>query len=68
MMSFVERLATHGGMATCGEHLGVFVGTDIRGCPRGWVYVPLEQATPEIVREALDTARAGRKSWPEKEI
>ena len=64
--SYAVYLAEHGGMATCGEHLGVMVGTDPYGCPRGWVFVPLG-ATAEIVQEALNLAKRGRSAWPPKD-
>ena len=67
-MRYYEHLATNGGMCTCGDHLGVFVGTTIEGCPKGWVYVPLEDATPSLVKEAIREARTGRAKWPPAEI
>ena len=66
-MSYAAMLASRGGMAACGDHLGVFVGTDIKATPRGWIFVPLETATESVVAEAIETAKAGRTIWPEKE-
>ncbi len=68
MSKYVEHLAANGGMATCGEHLGVMVGTDEFACPAGWVFVPLEGATTQIVSEALAVAKKGRAGWPEKVV
>ncbi len=67
-MDYAERLARHGGIANCGDSLGVFVAprNTVKQTPSGWVFVPLETATTEIVREALDCAKAGRSGWPDK--
>lgn len=54
-------------MMTCGEHLGVFVGTDILACPKGWVFIPLADATPALVRQAIEHANRGRKNWPKNQ-
>lgn len=67
-MSYAAMLARRGGMAACGDCLGVFVGTDEMATPRGWVFVPLATATEAIVQEAIDAAKAGRTIWPEKEL
>lgn len=66
MMTYVEMLADRGGMCTCGDHLGVYVGTDVYATPPGWVFVPLP-TTPEIVRAAIDHAKQGRREWPIRE-
>lgn len=66
-MTYAEYLAKNGGMATCGEHLGVFVGTDEAATPNGWVFVPMP-TTPQIVREAIDHAKRGRSQWPAREV
>ncbi|KKM73500.1 hypothetical protein LCGC14_1409960 [marine sediment metagenome] len=67
-MSYAEYLALNGGMASCGEGLGVMVDSDkwCRNVPAGWIGVSLEDATTEIVQEALEQAKNGRKHWPEK--
>jgi len=64
-MTYAAHLALNGGMATCGEHLGVFVGEDEGRCPPGWVFVEKGSATEELVQEALEVAKGGRGSWPE---
>ena len=63
---YAEFLATRGGIANCGGHLAVWVAplTCEKQCPAGWVFVPLETATTEVVREALTAASAGRSQWP----
>lgn len=66
-VTYAEHLARNGGLATCGNHLGVMVGPEPARCPAGWVFVPQAEATPEIVQEALNTASRGRKDWPEKD-
>ncbi len=65
--TYPEFLAKNGGLATTGNHLGVMVAprNKARNCPPGWVFVPMETATPEIVREALDVSRKGRSDWPD---
>ena len=68
-MEYAEFLATNGGWTTCGGGLGVMVapGKDIERVPPGWVFVPLETATPGKVQEAIDHAKQGRLNWPKKE-
>ncbi len=68
-MTYAQHLATNGGMATCTEHLGVMVTPreNIHQAPPGWVFIPLEEATEEIVQEALDFTKQGRSTWPKKE-
>lgn len=61
-----DILSRGGGMVTCGEHLGVMVGSVDSRVPPGWVFVPVETATVDLVSEAMDVAYAGRKLWPEK--
>ncbi len=67
-MSYAEYLALNGGMASCGEGLGVMVTPwkNVKYVPSGWVFIPLERASAKNVREALDISRRGRKHWPEK--
>lgn len=65
--SYAAHLARHGGMATCGNHLGVYVGTDMAATPRGWVFIPLAEATEALVKEAIDHQNRGRAAWPERE-
>ena len=62
---YISRLTRYGGMATTGENLGVMVAPEeaSSGCPAGWIFVPLGSSI-EIVREAMDRAREGRKAWP----
>lgn len=48
------------GSARAEMGLGVLVGHDPRGCPPGWVFVLLDTATPEGVREAIEHAKQGR--------
>lgn len=57
-------------MITCGGHLGVFVAEekDIDNCPPGWVFVDVSTADVAMVREAVECAKAGRTSWPDKVI
>ena len=62
---YTEMLAQRGGMATCGDYLGVYVGTDPLATPPGWTYVALP-TTPEIVQQALDHTKLGRSTWPDK--
>jgi len=66
--AYHEYLAKVGGFAACGAHLGVFVAhkEHISQCPPGWVFVPLETATGESVKEAIEVAKAGRENWPTK--
>lgn len=66
-MTYSEHLAVRGGMATCGQHLGIMVSPpeNILRCPPGWVFVPMP-ATAEDVQEAIDHAKMGRKAWPKK--
>ncbi len=66
--TYTEHLATNGGLVACGEHLGAMVGPDEFACPPGWVFVSLEEATPELVSEALALAKKGRAVWPEKVV
>lgn len=63
---YAQMLALTGGMAACGDGLGVYVGTDVRATKPGWVFVEMP-TTAECVQEALDVAKAGRNAWPEKE-
>lgn len=67
-MSYAQYLADNGGMASCGNGLGVMVTPwkNVKHVPSGWVFIPLERATAKNVQEALDLARGGRKHWPEK--
>lgn len=67
-MTYAQHLALNGGMASCGEGLGVMVTPrkNMKLVPAGWVGVPLEEATTEIVQQALDCAKQGRSQWPEK--
>lgn len=55
-----------GGMITCGDHLGVMVGTDEKACPLGWVFLPIQRATVELIGECVEYATKGRKAWPPK--
>ncbi len=64
---WARHAATHGGICCCGDHLGVMVGTDISRVPPGWAFIPLADATPEIVQDTIDEVRKGRAQWPEKE-
>lgn len=66
---YAKHLSANGGIANCGEHLGVFVAKEkyVDMCPPAWCFVPLEYATPEIVKGALDWMKAGRSNWPERE-
>lgn len=67
-MTYAAWLAKYGGMACAGGHLGVMVADskDVDACPPAWCFVPLEDATEEIVQEAIDWTRSGRKTWPDK--
>lgn len=65
-MSYAAMLANNGGMATCGDGLGVFVGDSSANCPPGWVFVDKATATEEVVSLALKEAKRGRAAWPEK--
>jgi hypothetical protein len=67
-MSYAQYLASNGGIANCGRHLGVMVTPreNMKRVPAGWVGIPLEEATEKIVQEALDHAKQGRSSWPGK--
>ena len=66
MDSYAEYLAEKGGMANCGNGLGVMVTalSAIESVPAGWLFIPLEIATAKGVREALDHAKKGRMDWP----
>ena len=65
--SYHAYVARVGGMVTCGDHLGVMVGPEGSRVPMGWVFLPLgEKTTGEMVREAIEFARLGRKAWPAK--
>lgn len=63
---YAKFLALRGGMATCGQHLGVMVGPDPRKCPPGWVFLKRGEATAEQVQAAIDLSESGRETWPEK--
>ena len=56
-----------GGMITCGDHLGVYVGTSMSACPPGWVFIDTSIATVEVIAEAVEHQKVGRKIWPKKE-
>lgn len=56
-----------GGMITCGSHLGVMVGNDILGCPKGWCFIPIEFATVELVSRCVLQASLGRSKWPKNQ-
>ncbi len=58
--NYAEYLATYGGMAACGNGLGVFVGTDIKGTPPSWAFIPMG-STVEVIREALSLM--SEKGW-----
>ncbi|MCK9458531.1 MAG: hypothetical protein M0R80_02690 [Proteobacteria bacterium] len=65
-LSYAEFLKSiGGGLATCGEHLGVMVSPkkNVGNCPPGWAFVEIEES-PEIIREALEHVSEGRKHWP----
>lgn len=69
IQSILER---GGGMITCGDHLGIFVSPseNIRACPPGWCFVPMEIATPELINAAHEhmTSGNGRRSkWPKNQ-
>ena len=68
-MTYAQHLAENGGLACCGDGLGVMVTSleNINQVPAGWVFIPLEEATEKAVWEALDRAKQGRSSWPKKE-
>ena len=59
-----------GGMITCGEHLGVMIAppSSVKGCPPGWVFIDISEATVELVQEAVALARRGRAAWPEPDV
>ncbi|KKM18369.1 hypothetical protein LCGC14_1666340 [marine sediment metagenome] len=68
-MTYAQYLASSGGVAACGKGFGVMVTPmeNIHRVPAGWVFVPLEEATEELVQEALDFAKGGMANWPQKE-
>ena len=55
-----------GGMISCGDHLGVYVGIAELACPPGWVFVNIEDATVEGISKAVEYQKKGRKTWPGK--
>lgn len=64
-MSLAEILIKRGGgMISCGEGLGVMIGTDKCACPPSWVFIDIADATPEGVSEAIAHLKEGRKAWP----
>jgi hypothetical protein len=66
----IDRILQDGfGMITCGDHLGVFVSPlrQVGRTPPGWVFVPSETMTAEILQEAIDCAKSGRSDWPKAE-
>jgi len=65
-VTYYERFVKVGGQVNCGGHLGVFVALEkhINRCPPGWIFVPLETATVDTVKEAIVAAKRGRKDWP----
>lgn len=62
---YATMLAKNGGIVCCGSHLGIVVGTDINAVPPGWTYVSMP-TNPEIVQRAIDHAKVGRATWPNK--
>ncbi len=64
-MTYAQHLAANGGLACCGDGLGVMVTPheNIKQVPAGWVFIPLEEATEEVVQGALEHAKEGRKNW-----
>lgn len=60
-------VAKGGGMITCGGHLGVYVGTDIRATPRAWAFIDIREATPELIAETVEAVKEGRTAWPERD-
>lgn len=67
MTYFESILVRGGGMITCGGHLGVYVGTDMAATPRGWAFIDLATATPELVADTVAEVSKGRSLWPESE-
>lgn len=67
-MSYAEYLTAHGGIANCGNNLGLMVAplATAHRCPGGWTFLALEDATPERVQKLLDTA-GSREHWPKNE-
>ena len=68
-MSLRELVLKRGfGMINCGDHLGVFVSPreNIDGTPLGWIFIPTEDLTAEILDAALEAAKEGMRAWPSK--
>ncbi len=55
-----------GGIITLGEHLGVFIGNDIKHTPPGWLFIDINGLTVNKLAQWVDEVRRGRKNWPEK--
>ncbi len=64
---YESLIARGGGMINCGQHLGVMIGP--AGCqvPKGWCFVPIDEATPELIGECCQEVALGRKNWPDNE-
>ena len=68
-LSYAEILkAMGGGLATCGEHLGVMISPkeNVSNCPPGWAFVDVDESA-EIIQETLDHVSQGRKNWPARD-
>ena len=65
---YYKHLSKNGGMCACGDHLGVYVGTDINATPLGWAFIHLNETDPEIVKNTIQEVKRGRSVWPEKEV
>ena len=57
-----------GGMISCGDNLGVFIGIAELACPPGWIFINAEDATVEGISEAVEHLKKGRKTGPERRI
>jgi len=70
-LAYYQMIVARGcGIITLGDFLGVFVAaTELAArTPAGWLFVPIEGLTAEMLKDRVDEVRDGRKGWPPKEI
>lgn len=71
-MYLTSVLNRGGGLITCGDHLGIMVSPqeNIRGCPPGWCFIPMEEATLALLNMAYEHMTNGngrRPKWPKNQ-
>lgn len=68
-LRFALSLLARGSSMTCTTgRLGLMIGTDQEGCPPGWIFIRQEDATVDMILDALEMLDHGRTRWPKAPI